>query len=68
MCIQCEIADSLIGLHAKEYVTAKLNDEILNMEQIELLQQTGHFDDIMWQITDQGRQLVESVDNLDNLI
>ena len=59
MCIHCEIEDTLIDLHAKDFVAAKLDDLTLSTGQVESMLGTDEFDRVLWSVTDRGRAAVE---------
>lgn len=59
MCIQCEIENTLIDLHARDFVSATLDGETLTTGQIESLMDYSDFDDILWTVTERGKLAVE---------
>lgn len=60
MCIQCEIENTLIDLHARDLVSATLDGETLTTGQIESLLDYSDFDDILWTVTERGKLAVEA--------
>lgn len=55
MCIQCEIEDSIIDLHAKDYIVARLDGESLSTGQMESLLGTPDFGRVLIDLTERGR-------------
>jgi hypothetical protein len=59
MCLHCEIENTLIDMHAQDYVAATLDDVTLSTGQVESLLGTDDFDRVMWSVTARGRAAVD---------
>lgn len=60
MCFDCELEDSLIDLHARDFISAHLDGEILSTGQLESILGSPDFADVMWEVTTKGRIAVEN--------
>lgn len=60
MCIQCEIEDAMVDLHARDFLMATLDGEILSTGQLESLLGTPTLDRVMLSMTERGKIAAEN--------
>lgn len=59
MCVQCEIEDTIIDLHARDFIMASLDGESLSTGQMESLLGTPDFGRVLLDLTERGRMAAD---------